>query len=272
MTNGDAVEGFVESIGEVVKVDSGGRMVELSIKQVAVIELSNPEKPASGVRVWLTDGSVAGATGFAPAAGSGEFRLMRPTPTDDAAQVGLSPLDVVGIVPDTARVIPLASLPVVSEAGVGDRLYADPAELRWQGEALGAAWRATVGPGEKAPPLDAPDIQLPGPMTVEWTLPAGAARVAGWAEVPPEARVWAEFTLVFEGVSARGEVTPLASESMSGSHPVAEFNIELPATGSVGGAGLDRLRVSIQPGPRGPIQNRVVLRRALLLVDDAGRR
>jgi hypothetical protein len=192
--------------------------------------------------------------------------VVRPTLTDDNAQLTVGMSEVVALLPDAARVVPLAALPIESQQGVGGRLYTDPVALRWRGGPAGPLTsRATLASPDRLPPLDAPDIELPGPMSVEWSLPAGAVRLAGWAEVPTESRLWAEFALVFEGVSAAGVATPLARESMSGTRPLVEFNIAVPSPAPA------RLRVTLEPGARGPIQDRAVLRRTLVLLNAPAR-
>jgi hypothetical protein len=263
MMNGDAVAGFVESVGASIKVEADGKPVELNTKQVALVQLANPAKAPTGVRVWLEDGSVLGASALAAPSASGEFRVLRQGPSENPGQLGIPAAQVWGVVTDARALVPLASLEIAAQTGVGERRYVDPVALRWRGESLAAGWRESAGAGDRLPPLDAPDIELPGPMRVEWVLPRGASRVAGWAEVPAEARMWAECTLVIEGVSATGAVA-LASEALSGARPVAEFNIELPRPAP------ERLRVQVSPGARGPIQDRVVLRRALVLVEASG--
>lgn len=265
MTNADVVAGFVESMGPALRVEADGKPVELNIKQVALVQLANPVKDASGVRVWLDDGSVLGAIGLAAPSASGEFRVVKAGPTDSAPQQALPAGQVWGLVPEARGLTALASLEIASQAGVGDRLYTDPVALRWRGETLLAGWRDSAAPGDRLPPLDTPDIEIPGPMRVEWVLPSGASRVAGWAEVPAEARLWAECTLVIEGVDAKGVGKALATEQLSGARPVAEFNVELARPAPA------RLRVTLSPGSRGPIQDRVVLRRALVLTETTGR-
>lgn len=271
-TNGDVVTGFVDSIGEVVKIESEGKKIDLALNRVATIDLSNPSKSPAGLRLWLEDGSVVGVKEFGAARTPGEFvvRLNSIAGAEPAPLVALTVGELVAFTPDAASVLPLASLPIESQRGVGERRYVDPVVLRWRGEALGAAWRESSTPGEPAPPLDAPDIELPGPMSVEWTLPPGAVRLAGWAEVPSGSRLWAEFTLVIEGVggmegASEARHAPLASESMNGNRPIVEFNIEIPRPAP------QRLRISIDPGSRGPIQDRVAIRRALLLIDPSAR-
>lgn len=261
-TNADEVTGFVDSIGNTVKIEADGKKVELAIRQIAAIELANPAKKPVGSRLWLLDGSVVGSRGFGAATEAGDLQVQvdSPAASDTGAVATIAMSELVAFTPDSARIAPLAGLTVESQKGVGERRYVEPIAYRWRGEALSGAWQQMVSPGDSVPPLDAPDIELPGPMIVEWTLPPGASRIAGWAEVPPESRLWAEFTLVVEGVSA-GKASALASESMSGTRPIVEFNIELPRPAP------ERLRISMDAGARGPIQDRVVLRRALVLIE-----
>jgi hypothetical protein len=272
-TNGDVITGFVDSIGDSVKIESEGKKIDLALSRVGSIELANPARAPSGLRLWLDDGTVVGAKELAaPPTTPGEFavRLNTIAGAEPVRPVALTTGDLVAFTPDVASVVPLASLPIESQRGIGERRYVDPAVLRWRGETLGAAWRESSLPGEPGPPLDAPDIELPGPMSVEWTLPPGAARLAGWAEVPSGSRLWAEFTLVIEGVgglegASEAKRVPLASESMSGNRPIVEFNVEIPRPAP------ERVRISVDPGARGPIQDRVVIRRALLLIDTSAR-
>jgi hypothetical protein len=107
-------------------------------------------------------------------------------------------------------------------------------------------------------PLGAADIEIPGPMSVEWTLPAGSARLGTTVELPPSARVWGDCELIIEGV-AGSKASQLSKVHLSGSTPSADVSVPL--------AGAGRLRMTIDPGPSGPIQDRVVLRRPVVLVD-----
>lgn len=265
MVNGDVVTGFVESLGDPVKIESDGKIVDLSPLQVLSVELANPSKAAKGGRVWLVDGSVVDATNLAADDGEGSITFgFKMAGVDGASSI--SGENVVAVVFDAAKVMPLASLPIASQKGVGERRHVDPVALRWRGEQLDASWRDHAG-AMFAAPFDAPDIELPGPMSVEWMLPAGATRFAGWAELPQESRLWGEFTLTIEGVggmggvASEGKIAALLSEAMNGTKPVVEFNIELPQPAP------ERLRISMDPGVRGPIQDRVLLRRALVLME-----
>jgi len=106
--------------------------------------------------------------------------------------------------------------------------------------------------------LGAPDIELPGPMSVTWTLPAGVTRVAGVAELPVSARAWGDCSVVmFDGAGAQVWTTRL-----SGDAPSAPFNIDLSGKDAL------TLTVRVEAGANGPIEDRVLLRRVLLLLDN----
>jgi hypothetical protein len=70
--------------------------------------------------------------------------------------------------------------------------------------------------------------------------------------------VWGDCELIVESV-AGSKITPLAKARLSGSDPSFEINVPLD--------GAAKLRMTIDPGPSGPIQDRVVLRRPLVLVN-----
>lgn len=266
MVNGDVLSGFVARVATSVKLESDGRKLDLPISQVARLELANPARAPRGLRLWLQDGTVCGASGFGAPKSPSELRLLRepaPGSTPGDGDVAISLEDIMALAPDAATVIPLASLAIAEQRALGERRFAEPVVLRWRGETLGAAWRDSIEPGTAGAPLDAPDIDLPGPMVAEWRLPEGARRAAGWAEVPQGSRLWADCTLVLEAVGRGGVVTELARQGMGGSRPVFEFAVDFPAS-------TELLRVSVEEGARGPIQDRVVLRRALVLVAPSG--
>jgi hypothetical protein len=96
-------------------------------------------------------------------------------------------------------------------------------------------------------------------MRVEWTLPAGASKLGTIAELPPSARVWGDCEVIVEAVSG-ARATELARAHLSGATPSAEIS------GSLSGA--TKLRVTIDAGPSGPIQDRVVLRRPMILIEN----
>jgi hypothetical protein len=105
-------------------------------------------------------------------------------------------------------------------------------------------------------------------MLVEWELPAGAERVAGWAEMPRENWDWGDCVLVMGVSRADGRFVEMARERINADKPVYEFNLDL---GTVIGIAPQRFRAVIEPGEHGPIQDRVVLKRALVGVAKAAK-
>ena len=100
-------------------------------------------------------------------------------------------------------------------------------------------------------------------MTVEWVLPAGADRLAGWLVLPESCRDWGacRVTLLFE-------TTELFAQTLSASDSVVAFNVALPA--SLGKLSPQRLKVIVESGERGPVQDQVLLRRVIIGVGPAG--
>lgn len=244
LNNGDVAEGFVAEVGPVVRLDRGAEgsrsRVTAPVESVAAIAFANPARPPEGTYLWLFNGAVARVHDVTLSA-SGEL-VAQPavcaTPVPPLAE-----RDLRAVLFDARRLKGLALIPsgqVAAGPGTGRR-WAPPPVISDPTDA----------------PLFAADIELPGPMSVEWELPRGAVRFAGSAELPVSARVWGDLHLVI-GIA---DGPPLWSQRLHADQPVGEFNIEIPASKA------SRLRITIEPGPNGPVQDRVVLRRPMLLVE-----
>ncbi|MFI4898465.1 MAG: hypothetical protein ACIARR_11640 [Phycisphaerales bacterium JB059] len=255
LANGDVVTGFVASLGARVAIEVDGRVQEIPLADVARVRLANPERTAEGTRVWLDDGSILGA---GPIASAGDamitfdLTLGRPLSTgsegdpETAVRVPLS--RVAGVVFDagSSGVRPLASMRPEAYAPTGDRRWT-PAPI------TGDSAQAVLG---------AATIELPGPMRVRWALPEGARRLAGVATLGETPGPWADCS-VSVLLNAGGETIELARARLHPSQGDLAFNVELPDT--LGGE--DRsLEVRVDAGAYGPIQDRVLLERVLLLV------
>ncbi|MFZ4574724.1 MAG: hypothetical protein ACOYN0_10025 [Phycisphaerales bacterium] len=104
------------------------------------------------------------------------------------------------------------------------------------------------------------DVEIAGEVTAEWELPAGALRVAGVAELPKACRDWGDFTLTLYAVGENGERLQKVSARINRDKAAVEFNLSLPP-------GARRFGAELDPGEDGPIQDRVRLSRALILLD-----
>lgn len=260
LINGDVLDGFVESVsGAAVRIESAGEVRSIELARVAIISLASPARSASGARVWLEDGTVArGALRPAPL---GKIGLVPDGPwiergsesaagaSRESAGAELELSEVGALAFDASRLVALGSLSARVE-GVSARRWTPPVVV---GPARGVA-------------LGAADIELPGPMSAEWMLPPGASHVSMRLELPESARVFGDCVVRVEiaGEEASGVTHRLSSES-----PSAMVRLALgDALGRAPSAeGVRRLVVRVEAGERGGIQDRVVIRRGLVLVD-----
>src|SRR6185436_18222220 len=77
--------------------------------------------------------------------------------------------DILAVAFDAASILPLASIPPDVQSPAAGRRWSEPLSI--------ADARSSV--------LGAPDITLPGPMTVDWPLPPHAASFGADVELPP---------------------------------------------------------------------------------------
>lgn len=251
LTNGDLLSGFVESVGELVEIDVDGAVQTVPRERVVSVTLASPATAPQGSLVWLADGSVVAIDGVhtSPA---GVVRLHPILDRSEGAgseAAGVAPRgrselrlsDIVGVLFDAGRVVPLASIAPL------------PQSVR-------EAWAAPMGVKEPSEALLwAADLTLPAPMTVEWQLPARITRLSLTGQLPPDMWTWGDCELVISVVSAGGAAAEVARERLHADRPSVTVSMELPdGPGRV-------LRITLDAGRYGPIQDRVVLRRALLL-------
>lgn len=249
--NGDRAAGFVERVsGEPRVVVLGpvdrGETREIGLDVVREIVLSNPaEAPdARSTVVWLRDGSVLACRAIRTTR-LGELTLTPAFADTEAVETPPGTLlldDLLGVAFDSAAVTPLSSVPPAAQAPTGERPWSRPVSV------VGAE-RAVLGAG---------DIQFPGPVRVEWVLPAGATRLSMDVELPRDMWTWGRCTVAVLGVDRGGAETPLARVALDAEHPREPVRADLQ--------GSARLVVRVDPGEFGAVQNGVVLRRPLLLI------
>jgi hypothetical protein len=241
LANGDVLDGFVDviSAAEVV-VEVEGKTRKVETPRVARVEFSNPAAGLSGAMVWLASGDVLRVSSLGGSGAGGEVTLAR---AGSGSPVTVKVADVAGFVESSAALVALATIAPAGVTPFGSRSAADPIEV-----------------GSVEVPLGAADVTLPSPMVVTWALPEGATRAAWRAELPAASRVWGDCVLIVEQTGEKGVGgRELARVRLNGDAPEAEMNVEL----IVGGGPL---RVTLDEGEGGPIQDRVVLRGGLVLV------
>ena len=237
LSNGDVLAGFLESVGETVTVEVAKQKRQAPLASVARVELSNAVRPAAGMLVWLADGQVLRATSLSgTAAGTTIVREGKPTAVASA--------EIAGFVEDAAVLRPLAEFLPASVAPFGKR-----------------AWAGALEVGDAAVPLGAADVTLPSPMVVTWALPEGARRLSARVVLPAASRVWGDCVVIVEQTGVKGVGgKELGRFHLSGEAPEAELNVELLAGGGP-------VRVTLDEGANGPIQDRVMLRQPLVLFE-----
>jgi hypothetical protein len=260
LLNGDVVAGFVESVSpEGVIIDealasesaaSPAPASTIALGRVALIKFANPAQPPSGPRFWLYDATVASV---APTASAGQTSLsVSPSgPWVRSASGSPTKFDVTSLRAftfDASRLVALSSL-VPSVQGSEQR--------RWTPPPIFAESRGN--------PLGIADIELPGAMRTTWTLPASATHVSMRLELAEDARTFGDCVVRVEivGDEARG-----ASARLNAAAPMSDVRLAIPR-----GSSRAQLRIAVEAGQHGSIQDRVLIRRGLvLLAGDQGAR
>lgn len=241
LRNGDELHGFVLAINDPIVIeqlgngDDSGRIVELPIDRVASIAMITPTRPASGRRVWLNDGTIMAVHAITMSE-QGEFEVTSRRHDSGTQTFHLSRGSVAAMLMHAERITPLSSITPTRVDGPPTRyLLSDPAVL------------------DDAPLLGTSRIEYRGPVTVHYGLPPGTVRFAAEAELPPESRMYGDFELVI-----RIDGREVERRSINAAHPTATINAEI--TGS-------ELTIELREGDSGPVQNHLILRRAVLLLD-----
>lgn len=239
LSNGDRVTGFVEQVGAEVWIADGQSMTKVPVARVREVRLVNPATRPTGTRVWLDGAAAVGVDYLGADPQRGLTLGIEPAP-GKSRQVFVRPEQVRAIVPEAGRLTPLAALPVARVGPQADRPFVEPPRAGRADSLLGAA-----------------DVGLPGPMSVEWTLPDGAERLGGWIVLPPAYHEWGDCTVRLEALGGAG-ASEIGRESVNAARALVPVNAPLPA-------GARTLRITVEAGAYGPIQDRVVLRRMLVV-------
>ncbi len=239
LTNGDRLSGFLVSLGDPVEIEIDGVTVTIPPERVAAVQLANRAEMLQGIVVWLEDGTVAVVASLDGDRSQGmTIRLDQ----DHEAQLRTEVLRAVTF--DAARLEALANIDPVAQEPIERRLLTEPMRV--------------LSSDDSASELNAPDIELPGPMLVRWNLPEGARRFGAVAEMPMRAMPWGDCELV---VYVDGD--EIIRRRLNESSPRLDFNIPLGAFDSA-----KVMEIHVEPGEYGPINDRVILRRPLLLLDN----
>ncbi|MBX3359142.1 MAG: hypothetical protein KF745_12035 [Phycisphaeraceae bacterium] len=252
LRNGDRLRGLIETIGRSVVVASGPGNTDrtsVTIDRVRSLRLANPARPPKGTVVWLRDGSVLqvasleSGTGGGPAGSAGAGQVVaRLGAAAGAAGPSSWPLaEMTAVLIDADRLVSLSALSIASQDTAGRRRAPKA--------------RISAAAGDE---LWAKDVQLRGPMTVEWSLPAGSTRLLGDLAMPSAAWAWGDCEVSISSLGPDGAPVELIRVRLNADRPAEHVDLSLPQ--SSGAA----LRIRVEPGANGPIQDWVDLKRMLI--------
>jgi hypothetical protein len=261
LANGDRLEGFVEHIGDQLRLEVGQTARDLPLENIAAVLLANPTRAPEGTVVYLRDGSIVATDHLQPAPEGFITLIPRAAggqPVQQGSEAGVIHLPLVEVAAvklDAAALSPLAAMPLQRQEAQPGRRWVPPVRLL----------------GQSPPLLGAYDLEFPGPMTAEWTLPEGAAWFAAEAELPRAMWNWGDCELIVSlvtGSGAREGTTEVFRSRMNADSPTASVRVDLlSAARQMGTRGPARLRVTIDAGMYGPIQDQIILRRPLIMLE-----
>jgi len=239
LRNGDVVEGFVSTLGDPVTIedisnDAHGVSTEISLDSVASVNIVTPNRKPIGQRIWLSDGTVLDVKNIL-LGDDGIVRLIHPDMIGGEYQLPLS--SIAAIMFDSSTMTPFASLSAMQVRGPSTRYVVKQPKVL-----------------DVTSPLGLARVELHGPLSVSYSLPdseSGQLQFVAQAQLPPTAGQWADFELVL-----LDDDHEVFRTRLNYSQPSASINVKL--SGSV-------LSIQITEGNYGPIQDKVVLHRAMLL-------
>ncbi len=240
LANGDRLEGFVMALGDPITIepligDAGGPdTIDLPLDRVAAVRMVTPAQKPAGRRLWLIDGTVYDVEEVT--LGDDGFFHLEGLPFSDEQSKRIEAEGVAAVLLDQQGMVPFARLSPRRVKGPPTR-YVVPAPHSLDDQAS----------------LGLSRVQFRGPVTVHYVLPAGATWLSAEAELPPLARAWGDCDLVI-----RCDDQEVYSQRLNATQPVVTIGV--PLHGSV-------LTVEITEGSAGPIQDQVILHRAMILVN-----
>ena len=240
LANGDRLEGFVVALGDPISIevqtDDQPQIIEIPLERAASVTMvTNRQRPA-GWRVWLTDGTVLEVVRILLTDGD----LVRLVGTRFVGDRELDPLplsELAAALFDPDGMIPFALLSPVKVTGPLTRYVVPQPQALDESAALGMS-----------------RIELRGPLTVDYALPPGGWYFHAEAQLARAARGWGDCELVI-----RDDRAELFRVRLNAENPAASIGITVHGT---------RLTIELTEGLTGPIQDHVVLSRAMLLRSD----
>ena len=237
-TNGDRESGLITQFGDpiVIEVDGTNGPTEMAIPadRVAAVTLVSQPRPRTGTRVWFADGTIIDVNRLLVA--DDGYARVEAVPAGNTTLQAQRPLkDILAVFFRSDALVPLASLDPLSIDGPATR-FTIPRPVTLDANAV----------------ADLSSLEFRGPLSVRYQLPGDKSRFAAAAELPDDARTFGDCELIIEC-----EGREVFSAHLNGASPVAAINVPLDGR---------ELVIHLRQGRHGSIQDRVVLHRAMFLV------
>lgn len=241
LANGDRLEGFVLALGDPISMEVPGgdgppgsvHTIGIPLDRAAAVSMVTPGQRSTGRRLWLTDGTVVDVMGLM----LGDDGLVRLVGLPFGAERE----------PDA---LPLAAVAAVLFRPQGLTAFADLTPTQIKGPPMRYVVPSPSALDDFAP-LGLLRVEFRGPLLVRYELPISPVYLSAEARLPIAAKMW-------------GDCVPLIRDDDNEVFR-ARLNADQPST-SIGitlrGAALT---IEITEAAHGPIQDHVVLHRAMLL-------
>jgi hypothetical protein len=243
LANGDRQEGLIVSLGNPITLEPTGSKdtIDISLDLVSAVTMVSSPQPPKGRRIWFIDGTVIdvqtlaiGADGLLRMTGAWINPEANGAAGANNAASRQTLAHIAAILLDPNSLIPLSTLAPTRIEGPSTR-YSLPKPQALSSNA----------------PLNLSDIDIRGPLVVRYALPAGCQRFTADAELPRSSLQWGDLELVIRSDDEqvfRGRLNAMTRE----------VTINVPTPGR-------ELTFELLPGAHGPIQDRLVLHRPMLL-------
>ncbi len=251
LRNGDVLTGFIESFSDTANIDAGQGIVQIPLDRLAQAHFANQPQERTGPYIWLADGTVVRVGPMQTS--NSIIQLTRPanirnnnndTQANTITQQHAFPLStLVALVPDASTLHPLASRPFTQQSTTPQR--------RWTPQPV-------VSPPQTHT-LDAPDILMPGPMRLQWSLPEQSHTIRFDAQLPRRSLMWGDCNIVVHAI-VKGQDVPIARAHLSADTPTTSIHALFPAN-------ADAVAITLEPGRFGPAQDAALLQNAFIRTD-----
>ncbi len=222
------LEGYIVGVGAEYRLETEtGDIASAPARLVSSAWFANPSEEPVGAYLWLTDGSVVGAESIIDL--NGDRVQVRLTSGENAV---VPTAQVLAALFDADRVVALSSLDADVDVPASRRWSSPPAML-------------PASTSHSSPFFFARDIDIPGPMTLSWTLPADAERFGTTIAMPAHAFPWGDCEIEVRSGGVSVHRARLNQES-----PRTQINVELVSRD---------LEIEISEGAHGAVYDTVTL-------------